>query len=60
MRPAEDFERACREFTHQVEIAANWEANDCGASLRTRLTLTIAYLRAACDRMEKIIAEDRK
>ena len=58
--PMPDFERACAEFTHKLEIAANWEANYFGAALRTRLTAAIAEVRAACDTMEKAMAEDRK
>lgn len=54
-----EFERVCRDFTHQIEVAANWRERYFGASLRTRVTQAIADLRAACDRMEKIIAEDR-
>ena len=58
--PMSEFERACADFTHKMEIAANWEANYFGAAIRTRLTTAIAEVRAACDRMEKAMAEDRK
>lgn len=59
MSRQDDFDAACAEFTAAMADDAAWKHTYFGATYATRISQAIDHVRAACDRMEQAIRDDR-